>query len=343
MKALVLKAPNKLELEERSIPVPGPNDVLIKIMASSICHTDYILISGEHPNLKFPRVIGHEFGGIVEGCGQYVTHVKPGDIVTANGIGSCGDCSYCHRGEYARCKEFQNIAIHMDGGYQEYTLLPASMVYPTGNSMSFEEAAMVEPAANAYGIIEQAQISIGENVVVIGPGPIGLLTVNAALLKHPDSIIMVGTRQERLDLAVRLGATSTINIRETDPYDAIMELTKGKGADVVYWCGGEQDAWDLAGNVLAPYGRMIIEARPSQLEAKWPVRVCNFCDNLISYISARGYTPVQFDTTIKLISSGKLNVKPLITHRFLIEDYKEAFETSASRKDGAIKVTFSMN
>lgn len=342
MKSLVLEKPGKLILQERAVPIPGPTEILIRVKAAAICHTDFITMEGEHPGCKYPTVLGHEFSGIIEQCGQGVKHVKPGDRVTCLSGAYCGTCSFCRLGRFNRCLNFRDIPSDIDGAYQEMICVAAVMAYPFSNSLSFAEAALIEPAANGYSAVDKASIYPGEQVVIIGPGPIGLLALQAAKLKSPGSLTMLGTRWERLDLAAQLGATKVINVYETDPYQAIMDITGGSGADVVVLCAGTEEAWNLAGKILASEGRVSVEALPPTYKANWPVKVFDFTAKAISYLGISGFTPAQFETTLRLVESKKIEVAPLITHRFALEEYGEAFETSAKRKDGAIKVVFEM-
>lgn len=343
MKSLVLTEANKLVLQECPIPVPGPTEVLIRVKAASICHTDFITLKGKYPGCKYPTVLGHEFSGIVERCGQSVTHVKTGDHVTSLGYTYCGTCSSCRRGLHNGCQHILGIPFHIDGAYQEMVCIPAVMVYSYNDSLSFAEASLTEPAANGYSAVERAKIYPGEDVVIIGPGPVGLLALQFALFKHPGSLIMVGTRDERLKIASRFGATETVNIREKDPYEAVMDITGNRGADVVLFCGGGKDAWEIAGRLLRQYGRVVVEALPETDDTEWPVRVFDFTAKHISYLGVGGYTGAQFEKTLRLIEMGKIDVESLITHRFSLDRYQEAFETSEKRKGGAIKVLFEMD
>ena len=342
MKALIAYGPGDLRLVEKDVPSYGPGDVLIRVKACGVCHTDLIIVNGGFRNYGFPNVIGHEFGGLAEECGSSVTHVKKGDKVTVNTLGSCGCCRFCHMGEYHKCGAVRSVGINLEGGFQEFISLPASFVYKIPDTMSFEEAAMVEPAANAYGIVDQAHAGIGDNVAVVGPGAIGLVAVNVSKLRQPGLLIAVGTRRERLETAKALGATHAVNIRDCDPYEEVMRLTEGRGADVVYWCGGERDAWDLSRNILGVFGKLLVEAIPASWDAEWNVRIDDFNNRMHTIIGARGYTPRQYEETIELIRAGHLDVKSLVTHRYAIEDYKEAFAAGRDRRDGAIKVMIVM-
>lgn len=343
VKSLVLSEPKKLQIEVRPIPVPHPNEALIKVEAASICHTDFVVISGQYSRMKYPTVPGHEFSGVVEACGSIVRSVKPGDRVTILGYFYCGVCPACKKGRYVGCKNIKGIPMDADGGYQQMVVVPENAIYTFSDSLSYDEAALTEPTANGYAAAERGGIEQGETVIVIGPGPIGLLALQAAALKFPGSLIMLGTRRERLELAAKLGATDTINVRECDPYTAIMDITKGEGADVVLFCGGGQDAWELSAKILKPFGRVVVEALPEPYNSKWPVPVCDFTEKTISYLGISGYTPKQFGEALELIECGLIKVTPLITHSFPLDKYSEAFETADKRIDGAIKVLIKPN
>ncbi|MBI2843668.1 MAG: alcohol dehydrogenase catalytic domain-containing protein [Armatimonadetes bacterium] len=342
MRSLVVEAPNMLALCERPVPHPGPTEVLIRVAAAAICHTDFVTMAGQHDAARFPSVLGHEFSGVVEMCGEGVSNLRPGDRVTAMGFAYCGMCFACRCGRHTACENIGAIPFHIDGAFQEMLVVPSSMVFLISDSLSFEEAALTEPAANGYAAAERGGIDAGENVVVIGPGPIGLLALQAAAMRQPGSLIMLGTRDERLTLASRFGATDTVNVRRSDPREAVMEITRGKGADVVLFCGGGEETWMLSSRILAPYGRVVVEALPDRCDACWPVPIFDFTARHVSYLGVCGFTGSQFATALRLIEAGKMDVGSLITHRFSLEDYEEAFETSQKRKEGAIKVIFKL-
>lgn len=341
-KALVAEGPNKLLLTERPVSAPGHSEVLIRVAAASICHTDFVTMAGEHSAARFPSVLGHEFSGIVERCGGGVEHLKPGDRVTAMGFAVCGICPACRHGKDVACRRISAIPFQIDGAFQETITVPASMVFRISDKLSLEEAALTEPAANGYSAVERAGIRPGETVVIIGPGPIGLLAVQAARLKDPGLLITLGTRDERLQLASKFGATHTINVRECDPATAIRTATDGEGVDVVLFCGGGEDTWDMALSVLAPFGRLVVEALPDSYSSRWKVPVFDFTAKQIDILGVCGFNVSQFATALALMESGKIDVASLITHTFSLEDYADAFETVKSRRNGAIKAIFRM-
>ena len=339
MKSVVLEEPNKLALKDCPVPKPGPTDVLIRIKSAAICHTDFFTLRGEYPGCKYPTVLGHEFSGIVQQCGVGVVNVKPGDFVTCPSFAFCGTCSYCRRGLENGCPNMLAIPFDINGAYQEMLCMPAAAVFKFDNSLTFNEASLTEPAANAFSAVDRGGIQVGEHVAVIGPGPIGLLCVQFAKLKQPSTLTLLGTRDERLAVGAKTGATDTVNVRQADPVETIMKITKDHGVDIVILCAGANDAWDLSHRILADvYGRIIIEAVPDTADTKWPAAAFDLTGKHMSYLGVRGYTAAQFGSALRLMEEKKVDAASVISHTFPLEDYADAFETSDKRLDGAVKV-----
>lgn len=340
MKSLVLNAPGKLELTERKVPEITSTEVLVQIKAAAICHTDFVVMEGQHTWATYPCILGHEFSGIVEECGEAVVNVKKGDKVTAISYIYCGFCKACRKGLHNACSNIRGIPFHMEGAFQEKASMPNLMLFKFGDTLTFEEASLTECAANGYSSVDRASITDGDKVVIIGPGPIGLFALQFALLKQPEELIMLGTREERLELAKSLGVTHVINVKKEDPHESIMNITNGYGADVVIFCGGGQESWELAEKILAPFGRVIVEALPQKSSDKWPVTVFKFTEKSIGFLGISGYNGAQFQKALSLMEEKKIQVSPLITHKFSLDDYKQAFDVSKNRIGGAIKVVF---
>ncbi len=340
MKALVLLAPRTLVLQERSVPEAAPTEVVIDVAVAAICHTDLVELEGGFLDINYPTVLGHEFSGIVAACGEAVTHIAPGDRVSSMGYSPCGTCQFCRRGLHNGCRNVRWIPGNLEGAFQEYVCVPANMVWKLDDRLSLEEGALAEPAANGYAAVARARINPGDHVVIIGPGPIGLLAVQCARLKSPASLTVAGTRADRLALARRFGATHVVNVRETDPYAAILAASGGLGGDVVILCAGTEDAWELSGRVVSKCGRVVVEAVAPSYDTRWPVSVMDFTSRAISYLGVSGYTAGEYQAAVDLLSLKVMDAKPLVTHRFRLEDYEQAFETSKTRAGGAIKVLF---
>lgn len=341
MKSLVLVAPNELRIQERPIPQPSVNEVLLRVAYTAICHTDIYTVAGGFVGMPYPTVLGHEFSAVVETCGVGVTHVKPGDRVTAMGIAWCGFCDACRTG--VGCENLKAMPRDMEGPFQEFVRIPAMAVFPIPDSMSLEHAALAEPASCAFNAAGLARIQPGERVVILGVGPIGLLALQCAALHQPSALIAVDNRnRNRVELAAQLGATDTLLVAEADPYTAIMDITNGKGADAVIWCGGGLEAWELAGRLVGYGGRIVVEAMAPRADAAWPVPVAEFGVKLMSYVGAGGFTPAHFRTVLRLMQDKRIDVGSLITHRFPLDKYEEALELAEKHGDIAIKILFDL-
>ena len=342
MKSLVLEEPNRLRLAQRPVPEPGIGDVLLRVVCTAICHTDLFTMEGGYA-LGHPTVLGHEFSGIVEKCGPGVTHVKIGDRVTSYSFASCGTCPACREGWSVNCPELRALPRELEGSFQEKMSMPASSLFHVPATMGLAEACLVEPASCAYNAVDKAAIQPGETVAVIGAGPIGLFAVQAAALRCPGKLIAFDMHQNRLDMAKKLGATHVVDVRKDDPLEVISVLTGGCGVDAVLFCAGEEKAWKQASSMLGIGGRFIVEAMPPTGTEQWPVPVMHFTQKVISYIGASSYSSSQFFAVIGLIDNGKIDAKSLITHRFPLDEYEEAYRMAGKAKDQAIKVIFEIS
>ena len=338
MKALVLKGIRNMSLTERPVPEPETDEVLIEVKAAAICHTDFSAIDGEHSMISYPCIPGHEFSGVVQKAGKAVKHIKQGDRVAALGYSYCGVCRACRRGMHTGCEKMIAIPFHYEGAFAQYIKVPGISVFRIPDNMSFEDGAMIEPASNGLSASDRADIYPGDNVLIAGPGPIGLFATQFAALKVPDRLIMTGTRDERLDLARELGATDTINIRKEDTEKRIDEITGGRGIDAMLYCGGGQEVWDLAENKLAMYGRFVLEAVPPKVEERFKVTPFKFLEKQMTYTGVSGYSAAQFKVALESIYKSKIKTSPIMTHFFSLDEYEKAFEYAEKRTEGALKV-----
>lgn len=337
MKAFVVYEAGKFGLTEMPVPVIKDNEVLVRVGAASICHSDFDIIEGRRTSfVKFPVVLGHEFAGTVEKVGKTVACVKPGDKVACECGILCGVCRNCRLGFIAPCQNYNELGTMENGGFAEYAAVPAEMVHRF-DKITMEAASNVEPAGNAYHAVERAEILTGDKVAVIGPGPIGLYALQIARLKSPEMLIMVGTRDDRLGVASELGATEIINIRKTDPFKRIMEITENKGVDRVIQCATTKDAMELGLGILGHNSRMVIEG-VSESEEKTGINFNDFIGKYMTITGAAGAGRRHFINTLKLMELGLINTERVITHKIPLDKIEDGLELLKSRKDGAIKV-----
>lgn len=341
MKALNVIAPHKLEIIEFEIPEPGPGEVLIKTGAATICHTDHYIISGNHPFVKYPAIPGHEFSGTVVAVGSHVTAVQVGTRAAIQTIVPCGHCRFCWRGEINVCENPLELGSLLPGGYEEYVVVPEYAIHPIADNFPLEEAALTEPSANAHAVVRRAEIQAGDNVVVVGPGPIGLLVQQYAALKNPGKLILVGLPNDapRLKVGKELGATDTVGLPTDQAVAKIYELTGGRGADRVLQCAGSIHATALALKLAGLNSTIAVEGVSGGLDTI-PISPDDLVQKQITLRGVRGWTAADFASALQINQSGRINLRALITHRFTLDQFAPAFEMTGNYTDGVIKAAF---
>ncbi len=233
MKAVRLVKPGQsLELQEVPIPIPGAGDVLVRVKAAGICHSDAHYRAGISSVEPLPKTLGHEVAGVVEQIGGEVKDVKPGDRVCLHYLATCGDCDWCRAGNEQFCRTAQMIGKHRDGGYAEFILIPARSVFTLPDEISFAQGAiMMCSSATSLHALRKARLQPGESVAVFGVGGLGISALQLARALGAGPVFAVDINPRKLELAASLGAVP-VNAAETNPVAAIQELTAGKGADV---------------------------------------------------------------------------------------------------------------
>src|SRR3989442_12805598 len=262
MKALLLKGPGEAVVTELEQPSIGPEDVLIRSRAVGICGSDVELYRGIRPvgYYRYPVVPGHEWAGEVVAVGERVHNLSPGEKVVSEGFLFCGRCRNCRMGLTNLCEAgYDEIGFTQPGGMAEYVAVPARLVHMLPRESSLEEAALLEPTAVVVHGFLRAQPRAGDTVVVIGDGNIGLLAVQVARLFSPAHLVLLGSRDERLQMGRRLGATHTLNVRQNDPQALIDSLTGGRGADLVFEGGNRPTGVEQSINFARRGGAVILE------------------------------------------------------------------------------------
>ena len=339
MKTAVIRGPFKMEIEERSIPVITEREVLVRIKSVGICGSDvhgFLGISGKRrmPGL----VMGHEASGEVEEVGSHVEGWKNGDRVTINPQQVCGYCNPCRRGWPHLCDNMSVIGSSMrnfkDGAMCEYIAISPNQLFKITDTMSFNEGSMLDPVGNALHVINRAPMEIGNIVAIIGTGVIGLLLTQVARIRGAGKVIAVDSNTQRLRLASDFGADRLINSRMENIVDAIMSETNGRGADIVIEAVGLAVTYQNAVNSVRKRGAvMALGFRNDEI----PIPIQPLLFKEISLIGNTGFV-FEIQSFIDFVSEGKINVKPIITHEFALEDVQKAFELLADETSSAIKV-----
>ena len=355
MKAWVLKSPNELELKTKAISTPGYSEVLVKIDAVAICATDLdvisygppALIEGEKPfNKEFTP--GHEYMGTVVALGPSVDEFQIGDRVTVEIHSGCGQCKRCRMGMYTSCHNYglnygkknkghRANGFTSDGGFKQYAINHINTLIKVPDDMTDEEATLVVTAGTTmYGLTELGGLVAGESLVVIGPGPIGLLGVAVAKALGADPVILIGTRNDRLEIGKKLGADFVLNVKEeNDIVNSVKSLVGDLGADYVVECAGTEKALDDAIMMTNRGGKICLAAFPHDpIKVNIPHMVIN---NIYMY-GIRGEGKSATHRAMAFMKQKRFNAKLVHTHTFKMSELPTALKYAKERIDGAIKV-----
>jgi len=343
MRALVVSEPNVFGVQDVERPAPGPHEVLCRVRAIAICGTDPHIIQGHYPGFwpqGWPLIPGHEWcGDVVElGPGAAELGWEVGTRVAGTSHAACGFCRKCVEGRYNVCERFGDLRVHkqyghnVDGAYAEYVVHSIKSVFAVPDALSDEEAAMLDPAAIALHTVKRGGQAPGDTVVVVGPGVMGLLVAEFARALGAGRVIVVG-RGERLAKAAALGH-ETVDFTAVEPVDAVGELTGGLGAEVALECSGDAAALGQCCELVRKGGRVAVIGIPMEA-AQIPLqRVVLDEIDVVGVRAAAG----EMTEAIALVAAGRIRLGELITHRFALEDFADAYATFTERRGGALKV-----
>ena len=323
------------------IPQIGPRDVLVEVKAASICGTDLHIYEWDawaQNRVKTPRIFGHEFAGDVVEVGSEVKDIVPGDFVAAETHITCGHCYQCRTGQAHVCRNVQILGVYRDGAFAQYIAIPESVAWKTGKEIDHSVASIQEPFGNAVHATFAGEIA-DMTVAVFGCGPIGLWAVGLASISGAPTIFAIEPNLMRLDIATKMGADYVINPREVDPAQKILDVTDGLGVDVVLEMSGHQLAIRQGFKVLRNGGRISLLGIPPNMVELDLANDVIFKGATVQGISGR----LIFDTwyrTRRILESGQLDLKQVITHTLPFEQIHEAMEIMKSGDCGKIVLTF---
>jgi threonine dehydrogenase-like Zn-dependent dehydrogenase len=339
MKAILYMGPKHLEFVTNiAKPVPSYQQVLVETKAVGICGSDLGIFEGEFPKITPPLIIGHEGVGIVRAIGDKVTTVKKGDHVAVSPVIHCGRCEACKQGKYNLCSFSATIGmIDAPGEYADFFVTPEQNCYLLPKNLPWTIATLVDTLAGpVYGMMRVVDIPIGSTIAVFGPGPAGLFFCRLAKLRGASKVYLIGTREERLRLGVHYGADITINIHNDTASKTILEHTQGKGVDVVIDAAGSKKSLTDGFTVLRRGGTFLAYG-------VYPVRsiMVDMQKVVLEEFLIFGYSSNNngYPGAIELLSTGKVDGMPLITHTFNLEELPDAFSSGLikDRRDGYIK------
>jgi L-iditol 2-dehydrogenase len=343
MKALRFYAPEDVRIEDVPEPQCGPDEVKLRVRNCSTCGTDVKILHNGHQNLSPPRITGHEIAGEVVEVGADVSGWSVGDRAQVIAAVPDGTCFECRRGWMAVCANQTSVGYQYDGGFAEYMIVPRQVLAVDGlnripDSIGFDEASVAEPFACAINAQELVNVSDGDTVVIFGAGPIGCLHTRLARANGADRVFLIDVLPDRLGMSAEaVKPDEVINGREVDVVERVLELTDGRGADVVITATAANVAQEQAVRMAARRGRIsffggLPKTNPFiQLDS-----------NLVHYrelmiMGANGSAPSHNKRALEYIASGEVPVKDLITVHLPLDRALEAFDIGA--KGEAIKVT----
>ncbi|MDB3916540.1 zinc-binding dehydrogenase [Alphaproteobacteria bacterium] len=355
MKAWVLGDPNEILLIDKPVEMPGKSEVLVKIDAVAICATDLDVISHGPPaliegGLPFNKNFtpGHEYMGTVVALGPSVDEFDIGDRVTVEIHSGCGQCKRCRMGMYTSCHNYglnygdvnkghRANGFTTDGGFKQFAVNNINTLIKVPNEMSDEEATLVVTAGTTmYGLTELGGLIAGESLVVIGPGPIGLLGVAVAKALGAGPVLLIGTRDSRLEIGKQLGADHTLNVKtEKNIVEAVKSIVGKKGVDYVVECAGTEQALNDAIMMTNRGGKICLAAFPHE-----PVKINipHMVINNIYMFGIRGEGKSATHRAMEFMKEKRFDAKLVHTHTFNLKDLPTALKYARERIDDAIKI-----
>lgn len=340
MKALSkLKPETGIWMTEVPIPAIGPNDVLIKIKKTAICGTDVHIYNWDHwaeEHIPVPLVIGHEFVGEVADKGKEVTQFKVGDRVSGEGHLSCGFCRNCRADRRHLCRKNISIGVTRQGCFAEYLSMPAVNVYPIPDSIPDKIAAILDPLGNAVHTALSYDL-VGEDVLITGAGPVGMMAAAVARKVSARHVVIVDVNEYRLDLAKKMGASVAVNAKTTKLPDVMNQLGMHEGFDIGLEMSGNAQAFNDMIKTMNHSGKIaLLGFLPRETQIEWNQMI-------MKGLLFKGiYGREMFETWYKMITllQSGLDVSPVVTHEFAIDDYQKAFEVMCSGQSGKVVMSW---
>lgn len=326
MQALVktLRGPGNVDLLDWPEPKIGPHEVLIEIHACGICGTD-VHVYHDTVSSDPPVVLGHELSGVVAAVGAEVGHVKAGDAVSAETHhGLCGACRYCRSGFPRHCRARGTIGRRVDGAFARYFKTAAARVYALPPGVDLLAGAVTEPLFTcAHAVLERGEVRAGEVAVVLGPGTMGLLAAQVARACGA-AVVVAGLAADAARLAVArdLGIPHVVDLEAEDLEALVQGITDGYGADVVFECSGAAPAVALGVRLLRKQGRLV---QVGLVGSSVPLPMDEITFNALDVRGAVGATATAKDAALRLLATGAVRTRPLVTHQYPLEAWREAF------------------
>ena len=334
MKAVVVRKPNEIVIEEREIPEISASQVLVKVKAAGICGSDVGIYRGLNAFATYPRVVGHEFVGEIVEIGTRVEGYAIGAHVAVDPVFSCGKCYACRSNRHNVCHSLKVMGVHQDGGYQEYVAVDEQQLHLLPQELPWNIAATVEPYSIGAQVAHRGRLSADDTVLICGAGPIGLIILQVAKMKGAKAAIM-DIVDSRLEKAKAMGADLVINSRKADVQAELMNFTQGEGASLIYEATGNvkllkqciKDFSSAAGRVVVlGFSKDVLDICQLDIMSKE-----------LEIIGTR-LNNHRFPEVIEWFKAGKVDPAAIITHRFKMEDAEKGFAIGKEHPEDTLKV-----
>jgi threonine dehydrogenase-like Zn-dependent dehydrogenase len=335
MRAAVLTGIGQVHIEDRPEPTAPPGWVVVRVESASLCGTDSHQYDGRI-DTPFPRVPGHDFAGRVDSVGAGVDEKLIGLPVAVKPSLPCGECADCSAGKLADCKRKKLIGLWSDGCLTEKVAVPQVNLVPRSEDVQAWQASLLEPLAVGLNTVDRLRIVLGETVVVLGQGPIGLALTRLVALSGAGRLIVTDARDDPFAVSKAYGASECINVRNTDPKQTILDLTDGVGADIVIETSGFPTSSAMVLDLVRKEGKVAHIGWANDLP---PLPVIPIMAKTLTIFGIGGNGGRgQYERSLELVRTGRVDLAPMVTHRYSLDDIGEAFETAASKAGGSIKV-----
>lgn len=333
-----------LRLETLPRPVPGPGEVLLRVAAVGVCGSDvHYFLEGRIGDqvVEAPLILGHEFSAWVAGLGEGVEGLKVGQLVAVDPAVPCGRCESCLHGHPNLCPAVEFCGTPpVDGVFADYTVKPAENCFPLPEGIDAAEGALLEPLGIAIHTVDLAHLKPGQTVAVLGAGPIGLLTAAVARVGGASVVYMTEPLASRREFALQYVADAALNPDETDVVAEIMRLTGGRGVDVAFEAAGAAETPQQAAEVTCPGGKVVVVGIPADNTMTMRADIARRKGLTIKLVRRMKHT---YPRAIRLVQSGAVDVRSLVTHRFPLERIGDAFELVARYGDGVLRAVIQVN
>jgi L-iditol 2-dehydrogenase len=335
MRALVCPNPYQLAIKDVPKPSPRPLEALVRVHATGVCGSDVRGYLGTHPEIpSYPVILGHEFAGVVEELGAGAEGPPPGTRVAVEPLFVCGVCRGCLRGDYHLCSRLELNGHQHPGSFAEWTVSPARFCYPVPETMDFETAALAEPVAVAVHAANRARPALGDLAVVLGVGPIGLLTLQTLRLSG-CRVLATDIVPSKLEVAAGLGAERVVNAAKESVQEAVLDWTGGVGADLVMETAGSATTLGQTIHLIRKGGTIVLVGFTG--EAEDPLCLTKVMVKEARVLGSVIYGWGDFPDAIRLLATGAIRWEEIVTHRCELDGLADVLVAACDKSGGMLK------